>query len=107
MLTSAQSTQVSQTDLLARQMLLSARRTIALMRMFDLSAQQNATTLSGMAAGDLLPTTTGLAGAVPVSQAQILALQSQCESLIAAWDTAAIRATHAEFVGPANIDGQM
>ncbi len=105
-LTHDQQAIIQQLDAMQRQMLRLARRVIALQR--NAVTQYDATVKSltdACGATDVVPVSTSLDGAVSVQVQEITALTEACRTLVSAWDTAAVRAEHARFIGGVNLDG--
>lgn len=92
---------------LVRPTLLTARKSIALMRQVVL--QYDAATkavLDELADDAVVPYVGGLAGAVPVTAGAIRAMIGAFRTLISLWDTEEVRLLHTAFVGGVNIEGR-
>lgn len=89
---------------LVRPTLLTARKSIAMMRQVVL--QYDAATkavLDTLADGDAIKYVGGLSGAVPVTAGHTRAMIEAFRQLIAAWDVEEVRQLHAAFVGAVNV----
>lgn len=107
-LSPAQQASLLNSDLLLRSAIVAARRAVALMEMASIDyATISQPIFALLDAGTAVPTTTGLAGAVPVPKEQVDAVMTQFATLVATWNAGAVLVLHVELVGAANLNGQV
>jgi hypothetical protein len=92
---------------LVRPTLLTARKSIALMRQVVL--QYDAATkavVDQLGDDEIVPYVGTLAGAVPVTAGHTRAMIAAFRTLLSLWDTEEVRLLHTAFVGGVNIEGR-